>query len=87
MGILDNCTDLWYLMSDFFYKHKCTNGFIDPNDRNYYSFRKKGYLFMIRRLNNHNYELRITKSLNNVDIRYYQLKSLEEVQNKILQYF
>ena len=30
MGVLENCTDLCYLMSDFFYKHKCTNGYIDP---------------------------------------------------------
>lgn len=87
MGILNNCTDLWYLMSDFFYKYKCTNGFIDPNDKDYYSFRKNGYLFIIKRLNNHNYEVRIIKSLKAIDIRYYQLKSLEEVKKKILQYF
>lgn len=40
-GVLENCTDLWYLLSDFFYKHKCCNGCIDPTDDDFYSFKKK----------------------------------------------
>ncbi len=87
MGILDNCADMWYLMSDFFYKHKCTNGYIDPQDKNYYSFKKGQYKFCIRRINNHDYRLRIIKQVKYKDILYCQLKSLEEVENTVLQYF
>lgn len=87
MRVLDNCTDLWYLMSDFFYKHKCTNGYIDFKDPNLYAFKKNKYLFKIRRINNHDYRLRVIKQVKYKDILYYQLKSLEEVENIILQYF
>ncbi len=31
---------LWYLMSDFFYRYKCTCGLSDPKDPNYYQFKK-----------------------------------------------
>lgn len=87
MGILDNCTDLWYLMSDFFYKYKCTCGLSDPKDPNYYQFKKGKYKFCIRRINNHDYRLRIIKQVKYEDILYCQLKSLQEVENTILQYF
>ncbi len=87
MVILDNCTDLWYLMIDFFHKHKCCNGFIDPKDPDLYAFMKNNYLFRIRRINNHDYRLRVIKQVKYKDVLYYQLKSLEEVENTILQYF
>lgn len=87
MEVLDNCTDLWYLMSDFFYKYKCCNGRIDFKDPDFYAFKKKNYLFRIRRINNHDYRLKVIKLVKYTDILYYQLKSLEEVENTILQYF
>ena len=86
MGVLNNCTDLWYLMSDFFYKHKCCNGFIDPNDDDFYSFMKRGYMFGVRRINQNSYKLRVLHISKDVD-NIYVLKSLEEVENTILQYF
>lgn len=86
MGVLNNCTDLWYLMSDFFYKHKFCNGFIDPNDDDFYSFMKRGYMFGVRRINQNSYKLRVLHISKNID-NIYVLKSLEEVENTILQYF
>jgi len=86
MGILENCTDLWYLMSDFFHKHKCCNGFIDPKDDDFYSFMKRGYIFGVRRINQNSYKLRVLHINKNIDNRYI-LKSLDEVESTILQYF
>lgn len=86
MGVLDNCTDLWYLMSDFFHKHKCCNGCIDPNDDDFYSFMKRGYIFGVRRIDKNNFKLRVLHIEKDID-KIYQLKSLKEVENTILQYF
>ena len=78
---------LWYLMSDFFYRYKCTCGLSDPKDPNYYQFKKNKYKFCIRRLNNHDFRLRVIEQVKYIDIMYYQLKSLEEAENAILDYF
>ena len=86
MSVLDNCTDLWYLMSDFFYKYKCCNGYIDPKDDDFYSFMKRGYMFGVRRIDQNHYKLRVLHISKDID-KIYQLKSLEEVENTVLQYF
>ena len=86
MGILDNCTDLWYLMSDFFHNNKCNTGFIDPKDNDFYSFKKKDYIFGIRRINKTNYKLRVLNISKEID-KIYELKTLQEVEDTILKYF
>ncbi len=56
-------------------------------DKDYYVFRKNNYFFRVRRINNNDYRLRVIKQAKYKDILYFQLKSLEEVKNTILQYF
>lgn len=87
MGILENCTDLWYLMSDFFYKYKCTNGYIDPKDPNYYSFKKGKYKFCIRRINDHDFRIKVIKQTKHTDINYLHCISLPAVEKTLINFY
>jgi hypothetical protein len=79
---------LWRLMVDFFYKAKCTNGYSDPNDPNYFSFKKNNYIFRIRRINDHDYRLRVEKHTHKGDSKFYHYcKCIQEIEDTILQYF
>lgn len=75
--------DMWYLLSDFFYSHKCCNGFIDPNDPNYHSFKKKNCLYGIRRINNHNYKIRQWNTKTDKEQLFENIDSLEKVIEKL----
>lgn len=87
MEILDNCTDLWYLMSDFFYKHKCTNGYIDSATPDYYAFKKNKFIIRIWRINDKKYKMTILNIKTGTESIFEYLESLMEVENTILQYF
>lgn len=56
-------------------------------DKDFYIFKNKNYFFRIRRINDHDYRLRVIRRVKYRDILFHQLKSLEEVKNTILQYF
>ena len=60
MSYLDNCTDLWYLMKDFFHDNKCCNGLI-KHDTNYYQFQKNKTIFCVRRIRDNFYKLRVIR--------------------------
>lgn len=83
IGVLDNCTDLWYLLSNFFYKHKCCNGYIDPKDPNFHSFKKKDCLYGIRRINDHNFKIKQQNLKNNNEIIIENINSLQELEKKL----
>lgn len=56
-------------------------------DKDFYIFKNKNYFFRIKKINDHDYRLRVIRRVKYRDILFHQLKSLEEVKNTILQYF
>lgn len=80
--------DMWYLMSDFFHNNKCHTGFIDPKDPDLYAFKKNNYIFRIRRINDHDYRLRVIEHSHKGDSKFYHYcKSIEDIENTILRYY
>lgn len=88
MSYLENCTDLWYLMSDFFYDNKCCNGLI-KDDPNYYQFQKNKTIFSVRRIRDNFYKLKVIRRYKKKeqDTLYFECKSLKEIEDTILKYF
>lgn len=56
-------------------------------DKDFYIFKNKNDFFRVRKINDHDYRLRVIRRVKYRDILFHQLKSLEEVKNTILQYF
>ena len=80
---------LWLVMSEFFYKHKCNSGVIS-HDKDFYAFRKQKKLYRIYRKTENDFKVEIeeVKNFQYVDLKVIEnLKSFEEVENTILQYF
>lgn len=82
-GILENCTDLWYLLSDFFYKHKCSNGCIDPTDDDFYSFKKRDCIYGVRRYSDNNFTIKRRNFNTGKELIIKNIASLQEVENKL----
>ena len=75
--------DMWYLLSDFFYKHKCCNGFIDPSDPDFHSFKKRNCIYGVRRINDHSYKIKQWNTKNNKEQLFENIDSLEKVIEKL----
>lgn len=82
-GVLENCTDLWYLLSDFFYKHKCCNGCIDPTDDDFYSFKKRDYIYGVRRYSDNNFTIKRRNFNTGEESIIKNIPSLQEVEKRL----
>lgn len=65
---------LWYLLSDFFYKHKCHNGAI-TRDKDFYSFVKNNNQYRVYRINDSNF------TIEKETIKYFECIIVNKIEN------
>lgn len=67
-------TPLWYLLSDFFYKHRCHTGVIS-RDKDYYAFVKNNNRYRVYRITDTNFTIEVET------IKYFECINIKKIEN------